>query len=104
LRVHPTLQARLQREDTQTHAQSSHTTEERWCIVDQYLHETVSSTCAVVGFFVGYTVALPTHIRAFPTVAIGVVRGLEYLAARALWNRRIGNAKATTTKALHKRL
>ena len=62
LRVDPTLQVRLQQGGMQTNTQSNHTGEEQWCNVDQYLDETVSSgACAVVGFFVGYTVALPKH-------------------------------------------
>ena len=80
LRGDPTLQVRLQRGGMQTDAKSSHTGEARWCNVDQYLDETVSSTCAVVGFFVGYSVTLPKrHIRALPIspAAGGVVRGLE---------------------------
>ena len=68
----------------QTHTDITNTSEARWCNVDQFLHETVSSTCAVVGFFVGYSVTLPsdTH-RALPISpgAGGVVRGLEYIAA-----------------------
>ena len=61
MRVDPTLQARLQRGDMQTQAESSHTGQERCCNVAQFFHDTVSSTCAVVGFFVGYAVALPKN-------------------------------------------
>ena len=48
--------------------------------MDQYIDETVNSTCAVVGFFVNYTVALckKKHKSQF---ASGGVRGLEYIAA-----------------------
>ena len=53
LHIDPTLQARLHRGEIQTHAERAHTGEERWSNLDQFLYETVSSTCMVVGFFVG---------------------------------------------------
>ena len=46
-------------------AEGTHTGEERWCNMDQYFVETVSSTCAVVGFFVGYAVSLAKDSKEF---------------------------------------
>eukprot|EP00974_Lingulodinium_polyedra_P022340 2156269-Lingulodinium_polyedra.AAC.1 len=40
----------------QTRAQGARTGEERWSNADEYFCEFVSSTCAVVGVFVGYSV------------------------------------------------
>ena len=58
MRVDPELQHRRDRQEMQTKAQGSHLGEERWCNTDQYFHEYVSSSCAVVGMFLGYSVIL----------------------------------------------
>ena len=65
LHIGPTLQARLHRGGTQTHAERAHTGEARWSNLDQFLYETVSSTCAVVGFFASYSVTLPKDTSEF---------------------------------------
>ena len=65
LQVDRTLQERTQRGAMQTKAEGTHTGEERWCNMDQFFVETVSSTCAVVGFFVGYAVSLAKDSKEF---------------------------------------
>ena len=54
----PTHQSQLQRCDMHTKVESTHAGEPRWSNVDSPSHETVSSTCAGVGFDVGYNVTL----------------------------------------------
>ena len=39
-------------------AQTTHTGEERWSNLDNFCIECISSSCSIVGFFVGYGVAL----------------------------------------------
>ena len=56
LRVDTALQDRTSRVAMQAQAEITHTGEARWCNFDQYFHEVVSSSCAVVGVFVGYSV------------------------------------------------
>ena len=49
---------------------------------DQFLYEMVSSTCAVVGFFVGYSMTLPEDTSELcPSRQTQAECGLEYIAA-----------------------
>ena len=52
----PKLQKRVK--EMQVKAQKTHTGEERWTNVDRHFIEVCSSSCAIVGFSVGYSVAL----------------------------------------------
>ena len=72
LRLDPELQKRSDRNAMQTQAEACHLGEERWCNTDSEHFEYVSSTCAVVGFFVGYSVAIGKH-----TSSICPSRGLQ---------------------------
>ena len=54
----PTMQKRAVRNEMQREAETSHRGEARWTNMDNYLIECMSSACAIVGFFVGYGVAL----------------------------------------------
>ena len=52
------MQKRAVRNEMQREAETSHRGEARWTNMDNYLIERMSSACAIVGFFVGYGVAL----------------------------------------------
>ena len=54
----PEILKRSDRRAMQMKAQTTHTGEERWTNVDHELVECFSSGCSIVGFFVGYSVAL----------------------------------------------
>ena len=54
----PEIIKRSSRGAMQKTAQTTHTGEERWTNMDQNCFEVISSGCAIVGFFVGYGVAL----------------------------------------------
>ena len=54
----PEIQKRVNRKEMQMKAQKTHTGEERWTNVDSHFIEVCSSSCAIVGFSVGYSVAL----------------------------------------------
>ena len=54
----PEIQKRSNRKEMQMKAQRTHTGEERWSNLDSTCIECISSGCAIVGFFVGYGVAL----------------------------------------------
>ena len=54
----PEIQKRSNRKEMQMKAQTTHTGEERWSNLDNFCIECISSSCAIVGFFVGYGVAL----------------------------------------------
>ena len=58
MRFDPELQKRRVRGTMQMQAQKSHTGEPRWTNMDQWLLESMSSGCAIVGFFIGYSVAM----------------------------------------------
>ena len=51
----------------QTHVERTHTGDKRWSNFDQFLYEIVSSTCAVVGFFVGFSVILLANTAGLAT-------------------------------------
>ena len=55
LRLDIYLQKRAYRREMQIEAEQAHMGEKAWTNVDQYGVEIVSSHCAVVGFFVGYS-------------------------------------------------
>ena len=55
---YPKLQKRVSRKEMQVKAQKTHTGEERWTNVDRHFIEVCSSSCAIVGFSVGYSVVL----------------------------------------------
>ena len=54
----PEIQERRSRKAMQMKAQTTHTGEERWSNLDNHCIECISSGCSIVGFFVGYSVAL----------------------------------------------
>ena len=54
----PAMQERSDRLAMQRKSQTTHTGEERWTNVNSDLDEVFSSGCSIVGFFVGYSVAL----------------------------------------------
>ena len=54
----PEIQQRRSRKAMQMKAQTTHTGEERWSTLDNQCVECISSGCSIVGFFVGYGVAL----------------------------------------------
>ena len=54
----PEIQKRSSRKEMQMKAQTTHTGEERWSNLDNCFIECISSGCSIVGFFVGYSVAL----------------------------------------------
>ena len=58
MQIDPELQKRVSRKAMQEKAQKTHTGEERWTNIDRHFIEVCSSACAIVGFFVGYSVAL----------------------------------------------
>ena len=58
LKLDPEIHKRQSRGDMQRDAQAGHTGEARWTNMDGQCYEVMSSGCAIVGFFVGYGVAL----------------------------------------------
>ena len=54
----PEIQKRVNRKEMHMKAQKTHTGEERWTNVDSHFIEVCSSSCAIVGFSVGYSVVL----------------------------------------------
>ena len=58
MRFDPEIQQRLSRKAMQMKAQTTHTGEERWSNLDNCCIECISSGCSIVGFFVGYSVAV----------------------------------------------